>query len=764
MNKPSSWWATTALSTCLALAGTVALAPAAKAAEVSSPASQAAASSVSEIVVTAQKREEALSKVPVAVTAFTGTQLMDRGYTSILDFTGAVADLSISVNSSMERVSERGVYQAQDLPAAIPSVAFHVNGVFISSFVPITSSFYDVSRIEVLKGPQGTLYGQDAVGGTINLITNRPTDRFEASAQVSYGNYQAISSRAMISGPITDKLFVRLAIATDNHDGYSLNIFNGHYEDGQNSRSGRLTIVYEPTSNLTFTTFADFHRENDSNYATHFGGVVPAGSVLQGVQLGGTALPVGPDGLTLNPRLIDDFYDTLNKRQSYGLAEEIVWRINDNFTLKSITSFEQSKLFYGSDIEATTFQFPTMDPFNGGVLQPAFNYDNFGKYHEFSQEFNLIGNIGRLNFVTGLYYLKDVTTGGFTLGEGPVDSPFPFLGGGREVKPEYAAFGQATYNVTDKLAVTAGLRFTSQSVSVDLVRETTDFMLLGGVANPDRHCLTLPNEICELVAKKSFTSWTPRFEAHYQWTPGLMTYASVSEGYEAGGFAISSLQPAFLPATVWSEEVGAKWRSGDGRWSIDTAAFHYTYTNMQVSEAIHNITTIVNAARAQAYGFELESTLRPIEHLTITDAFAFLDAHYTDFMEENPNEPFQGPNGIINNAGHQLPFMSKYTNNVRASYDIPIGPNKVTLSGEWNWRTKQYYSEIDDSLEEQPAYSTFNASIRFTNEPHKWYIELYGRNLSNALITTLTNIGGCGCLNSQYAPPRTYGVTFNFEY
>jgi iron complex outermembrane receptor protein len=284
------------------------------------------------------------------------------------------------------------------------------------------------------------------------------------------------------------------------------------------------------------------------------------------------------------------------------------------------------------------------------------------------------------------------------------------------------------------------------------------------VDNPDRHCLTLPNEICRLVATEHFTSWTPRFEAHYQWTEGLMTYASVSKGYEAGGFAISSLQPAFLPATVWSEEIGAKWRSNDGRWSIDTAAFHYTYTNMQVSEAIQNITTIVNAAGAQAYGIELETVFHPIDHLTITDAAAFLDAHYTDFTEENPNEPFQGPNGLINNAGHQLPFMSKYTNNVRVSYDIPVRENFLTLAAEWNWRSKQYFSEIDDSLEEQPAYSNFNASIRFTDVARKWYVELYGRNLTNALVTTLTNIGGCGCLNSQYAPPRTYGVTFNIAY
>ena len=249
----------------------------------------APSTSVAELVVTAQKRSEVISKVPMAVSALTGANLNERDYDTIYDFDGAVANLSVVQNVGDPFIEIRGVFPLDTQPGDDPSVAFHVNGIFLAHPEDTGGSFYDISRIEVLKGPQGTLYGRDAIGGAINVITNRPTDQFEASELLTVGNSGAVDSRTVLSGPLASNLFVRVAVATDNHQGYSLNLFNDKYYDDQNAKSGRFTLVFLPRPNVTMTTIADWHREDDGNYATHLGGIVNLAFPLQGVISGGTS-------------------------------------------------------------------------------------------------------------------------------------------------------------------------------------------------------------------------------------------------------------------------------------------------------------------------------------------------------------------------------------------------------------------------------------------------------------------------------------------
>ncbi len=243
-----------------------------------------------------------------------------------------------------------------------------------------------------------------------------------------------------------------------------------------------------------------------------------------------------------------------------------------------------------------------------------------------------------------------------------------------------------------------------------------------------------------------------------------MTYASASKGFKSGGFEIAALTPAFRPATVWTYEVGAKAVSPDRHWTANFAAFHSDYKDMQVQEIANGITEIVNAAKSKIDGVELEVAARPTSRLTITDSVAYLDARYSDFTEQNPNFPFMGPPGTLDNSGHQLQYTSKYTNNLRVAYEMPFAQGSLRLSGEWNWRDKQYFSEFNDPFEQQPAYSLYSASIRYTSSDGKWYLQAFGRNLADKLIISQTSIGGCGCLNSQFMPPRTYGLGAGYKY
>ena len=421
-------------------------------------------------------------------------------------------------------------------------------------------------------------------------------------------------------------------------------------------------------------------------------------------------------------------------------------------TINSLTAYRHVTYFYGSDFYGTTW------PFQSDYA--GFDYVQHGTFQTVSQELQLVGTTSRLNWILGAFYLDDVTeSGGYSFGLSPDPFPFPFTASGSLKKPTYALFGQATYKVTDRLGLTLGVRYGHETNTANN-QWTSGGVVLTGFPP----CATLPGGNCARVATVGYHSFTPRVEAHYQWTDGLMTYASFAEGYKSGGFQIETLSPPFLPSTVRTYEVGAKEVTADQRLSVTAAIFHSDYNNMQVNEVSNGFTTIVNAARSRIKGAELELAVKPVPGLTILDAAAYLDGRYLSFMEINPNFPFLGPSGIVNEAGHMLQEESKYTNNLRVTYKLPFGVNDVRAAVEWNWRSKMYFSEFNDPFELQPAYSLVNASLRYTAPNGKWYVEGFIKNIANSLIVSQESIGGCGCINSQYFPPRTYGLNLSYHY
>ena len=722
------------------------------AARLACAAESSAADTLQTVVVTAQKREENLERVPLAVSALNGDELQGRGYQSLLDMIGVVPNLSVVYNTGVLYISIRGIVAQDALPGADPAVASHLNCIYLATHEDVGTSFYDVSRVEVLKGPQGTLFGRNAVGGAINIITNQPTDKFEVSAAVSAGNYNSLYTREILSGQVMDKVNARLAIATDNHSGYSLNLYDGRFYDNQNAASARLTVAVNPTDDLAFITYADYHRERDGNYPSHLGGIVNLAFPLQGVLAGGQAIPLGPDGLAINPQLLDDYSIPINRRKSWGIAEDFHWKLNEYLTLKSLTGYRDFNGLLGTNFQGTTWPFPSD--------YPNYNYIQFSTARQLSEELQLVASTPKLNGVFGLYYLDNwINNGGYSFGLTPAPMGIPLTAGGNVDKPAYAAFAQATYQFTDSFGATLGLRYSWEKSSVN-TRWTSGGVLFSGFGP----CVNLPNQLCHLVASEHFNSLTPRVEGHYQWTGGLMTYLSASKGFKSGGFEIAALTSPFKPATVWTYEFGTKFVDSNQRWSANFAVFHSDYKDMQVQEIASGITEIVNAAKSKIDGAEFELKGRPVTPLTIADSIGYVNGRYTDFTEQNPNYPFLGPPGIIDNSGHQLQYISKWTNNLHIEYDFPVNRGSLAVAGEWNWRSKIYFSEFNDPYEEQPAFSLLNAFVRYTSAEGNWYVQAYGKNLANDLVISQTSIGGCGCLNSQYMPPRTYGLTVGYKY
>jgi len=708
------------------------------AAAVATAAFAADSEGLDEVIVTAQKVAEPESKVPITISALSGEQLTQRNYVGLEDFKGAIPGLQVNNYIGEARINIRGIGTNSLSFGVDPQVAFTLNGVY-STIFSADQAFLDVDRMEALRGPQGTLYGRNATGGAINILSRRPTMQFEGIAQLKVGNYGEVAPELVLSGPLgTDKLLGRLAVSSEDHSGYSQNLADGRYYDDAHTRTIRGTLVYNATDALSVTVIGDYHEENDGNFAVHLIGESPGFPVITGVAVGGSSVPLDANGQAINPRVIDINTLPENKRHSGGILAEVAWKISDAMQFKSISAYRNEGLSLTFDFDSTTAVFPS--------TVPNKDFAAFTGSQQFSQEFQLVGTTGPVSWVSGVFYFHDhVNPGYYWLGAAPAPAFFPVRVGGQLKTDAYAAFGQGTFHVTDKFGVTAGVRYSHEKRSAD----TLELLPAIGVSVPDS-------------GSASFHDVSPKFSLDYQWTDRLMTYLSASKGFQSGGFDVSAQPPlaSFNQETVWDYEGGVKYRSHG--FSADAAAFHYDYRNLQVAQIVDGLPRTTNAASSTIDGVELSTTVRPVKQVSISGSFAYLDARFDKFTEADTLT------GIDTNLhGNQLPGSTKYSSNVLVQYFIPLQSNQVTVTGEWNWHDRLFFTEFNSNQVSQPSVSTFNAAVRLTAASDRWYVEVFGKNLSDELIRSqawITGAGFGGMVIGQLAPPRTYGVTLHYSF
>jgi len=723
--------------------------------EADAPWAQTTASSGQEIVVTAQRRPEALWETPLAVSALSGDQLQDRNYNSIQDLSASIANVTVSDYGGSFGVSIRGIGRPNNGPSAEPATGAYLNGVFLSRPFEVGAAFLDLERVEVLRGPQGTLYGRNSTGGLINFITAKPSREVEGYGRLSFGNYDSIRTEAVVSGPIAgERLLGRLAIGTEDRDGYSLNLFDNRRYDNQHAQTVRGTLLFEPTDLLSFTLVGDYHRESDRNYATHFLGVGIPGALPTGVAFGGQTVPLDEVGNAIDPRLLNIDSEARNRRQYGGLSLDIALELNSNLSLKTISAYRRAKYSFTADFDATTKSFPSNNP--------EFNYVQGESVTQFSQEIQLLGEYDRFNFIGGLYYLNQkLDPAFFDFGFTPEEFPFGLLAGGRAGTDAYAAFGQGTYQLTDRLGLTVGLRYSYEERRVDENWTSGGVQLVGAFLEP---CASLPGFVCAQKADANFDAFTPRFGVDFQITDNLFLYSSVSRGFRSGGFSVSDLKPAFEPETVWAYESGIRWKAFDNRVRISASAFHYDYSNLQIQQVIDGYVSTINAATSKVDGAEVELLLTPLEGLTISNAFAYLDARFTEFTITDPTFPELGAQDL---SGNTLPFSPEFSNNLTLSYDVPVGDFFVRLLGEWTWRDETFFSEFNLLNASQPSVSIYNASVKITGKNDRWFVDVWGKNLADKTVISQNFISSTTLgrpRNGQLAPPRTYGVTVGYSF
>ncbi|HEY0315490.1 MAG TPA: TonB-dependent receptor [Sphingomonas sp.] len=664
------------------------------------------------ITVTARKQTENLEKTPISITAFTAARLEAQGITAInriQDFTPNLTFANIPANSgiaSNAAVYIRGIGQNDFAPTVDPGVGIYVDGVYLGRSAGAVFDLIDVDSVEVLRGPQGTLFGRNTIGGAINVTSIQPSDKFIAKGDIKYGTDNRINVRGVVSGPLADGIYAKIAGGIFSQDGYVDAPNLGKKLGNQDTKMVRGAIRVAPAGSPVEVTIAGDWSRDKSNGAP---------VVIKGIDMSDTgsfvflndALALGNPALCFNAanagntacynnRVVskDTNYatgKTYSDLEIWSLSGTAKWHVSDAVELKSITAYRHVSGSFAQDRD-------------GSNLPINYVSDDFLQ-KQWSEELQLTGKAldKRLSWVAGFYYYHE---SGFDL------NPVNFLVGGAESGGYYnyndwAVYGQGTYKITDKLSLTAGLRYTQDRKKFlpdQYVTANFPPFFSDPIGTP-----VVPHETVKANANRA----TPMVNLAYQWTPGFMVYATYSQGFKGGGytqriFPPEASLPSFKPESVDSYEAGFKWVGFDNHLRLNADGYYTSYSDMQllVADASRVGPFITNAGRARITGFEAEATLIPAEGWRLAASAGLTDARYTRLDN--------GVEGLTLDSRFVL--IPKWTLSGSIEKDIDLGgAGMIVPRVDWSYRSGVYTNAngVDTPALYQPAYSLFNASVRW---------------------------------------------------
>ncbi|PZQ94937.1 MAG: TonB-dependent receptor [Cereibacter sphaeroides] len=677
-----------------------------------------------DILVTASKTGATrLQDTPLAITAFNAAKLEATGIKDVRDLASLTPNLQVTQNASFSQVYIRGIGSNNVFGGSDPSSTIHLDGVYLARPASYLSNFLDVERIEVLRGPQGTLYGRNSVGGTINIVSRKPTDELTAKAQLTYGNYDLARIEGYISGPVLqDKVSASISFIGSRRDGYLKNVVAG-VGDADNERTigTRGQLRFTPSQPLEIILRADYVHSDDA-----LAGYVKLLQTTTDPQANSILGDYRKVALNIRPA---------SNRTQWGTAGEVNYDLGGNAKIKSLTAYRSSRLVQVGDTDGTAL--------NGRRT------DQYENQHQFSEELNLTDKIGGLTYIIGAYYFNehiDVDSSVTTYSTGVRANFAPTID-----TTAWAGFVQGNYALTDQLSVTAGIRYTQERKHFDQV--ATNFSLATGLA-----LATYPRVYS---IADTYKAWTPKFGVEYRPVEGVMLYASATRGFKSGGFNFSSSNAAqgFAPETLWSYEAGTKLDLFDRKLRLNGTYFHYDYKGLQVQSFLTpGVVDITNASDATVNGVEFEAEGHPAKWLQLGANLAYLDAVYKNYTEALAagNVPFDA-------SGNRLNLSPKWSYTLYAQVDASLGGGSVFARGEYSYRTRQYFTAVNGGLDQQAGYSLINASVGYTLPGDNIQILLFGRNLADKEYVTSTASFASGIVG-RVGEPRTYGVRLVFKY
>lgn len=672
--------------------------------------------SIEEILVTARKREESLQNAPVAVTALSGQALDERDMTQI----SAIADIAPNVNFSFGGTSSgsgsaavvyiRGIGQNDFTPVTDPGVGIYIDGVYLGRTIGSVLDVVDLERLEVLRGPQGTLFGRNSIGGAINLTTRDPGDELAGRIRATVGEDSRLAVYGTLEVPMGENLAAIFTGLRKTRDGYvDRNAGSGDDPGDEDVAGFRAKFVWTPTENLTVKLSGDYTREREES-APEVMVDIDEASVFVGIynaNVFGNGAPAGcaGGGPLTNPGCANDQYNgapydtwattSQNDVDQWGIALHVDWQLSDIWTLSSITSYRDMDAEFSRDADATPFL----------IFQTTDDYEQ----DQFAQEFQITGTFDRFNLVGGIFYMEEEAAGP-ELVEAIIAPAFPMYIGTLTDNDNWAVYSEFTYDLTERFHLTAGARYTDETKRNDPIA----YAIQGFASIPS---------LSELIASGA-TPFIPRGEREldfeevtwrgtlaYDLTEAVSVYATVSKGFKSGGFdqrhTAPRLDPAtYDPETVIQYEIGMKAELAE-TLRVNMAAFFSDYEDMQVSANPPNDigTVTVNAAEGEISGVEIEFTYVPVPELLIEGGLGYQDAEYTK-LDKN----------LIVEVSKKDDFIRtpEWSWNLGASYMINLSNGgRITPRFDWVYKSEIQYEPVNNDDVAGDSYNRLNLSVAF---------------------------------------------------
>lgn len=743
------------------------------------------------IVVTARRREESLQDTPISISAFTTQALKQRGIETVTDignFTPNVrfnSSTPVSASNATAAIFIRGIGQNDYQLSADPGVGLYLDGVYISRGVGNVLDVLDIERVEVLRGPQGTLFGRNTIGGAVNVVTRKPGNEFRGNFGLTTGSFERAQLNASVDIPIAPGIYSNVVGYYHNRNGYVEGAIPGAPDLGDtDALAGRLAFRFEPTSRLTIDVSVDGSRsreESAPNVLIFADETADAAAIYNGALSGAPGIcanPADPSRLS-DPRCFNNqwalgpfshagtfetpypLFDTFGSRpyQSgsetdiWGANATIEWELGPDISVKSITAYRSVEGFWTRDADHTPFS----------IVQTINDWNQ----EQFSQEVQLLGSLvdGRLDYVFGAYYADEQ---GVHLDVVSILDAIFLSGADLEAK-SLAFFGQATFEIIEGLDLTAGIRWTEDKKTFFNTNQIVAVagLFTGAPLNPDGSGLMDGDPLMGPAGNATIkdSAWTPMINLAYRWNDSLMTYVSYSEGFKGGGFTQRVFPPlgfipTFRPEFSTTYELGFK--ADIGRIArLNGAVFRNDYIDLQltVNDPTLGFAPIVqNAAAARIEGFELEFDLRPADGLQLQAGLGYLDARYLEV-------DIAGRNAGVS-VDDSLQNAPEWTISTGISYDWEIGDlGYLTPRVDWSYRSTIANDAVNTPLLIQRGYQLLNSSISFRDSSERFSLRLAVNNITDEVFLSSGYFDAfAGIVEGVYGRPREWSLTGSYRF
>lgn len=743
-----------------------------------------------EVIVTAQKRAQSLQDVPVSVSAISGDVIREGMITSMQDVALQTPNFTMTqFNIAEPQYFIRGIGSTLDSAASDSAVATFIDEVYIARPGGGSTDLFDLERIEVLRGPQGTLFGKNVVGGAISMFTQRPSQEFEASISGSVGDRDLGVLKGRVTGPLTDTLAGKLVAQTRQQDGFVENVMDGNEYQDQDNQSARGQLLWDAADNLSVLLGADWSTDDANGNCRNVNNLTlndPLG--LAGVYPAVIQETTGGD-----IRKCASTAEAYQKRDIYGSLLRVDWGIGDA-TLTSITAYREMDYEHSEDLAAMP---EGLTPFNlvDGVEEDS---------DQFSQELRLASSgEGKLNWLVGAFYMeenvdrKETFIGSF----GPplvpgtavlLDGDITFTQDAQTTS--YAAFGQLDYAFNEQWSVSVGSRYTydEKDIKQGMVNNEDpafDTAVLAGALGvppsvieaifaPEEAVIlgipaNAPGNLAEFAATgdtsllafpyetKADDDWnkvTSSASINWNYSENGMLYVAFAQGYKSGAFvsAVTNPEAAAVPlepeeADSW--EVGLKSEFLDNRLRVNASVFTMDYSDLQVFRLVGSLLVGANA-EATSEGLELDITGLVTENWTLQANYAYLDATYDTFDD-----------GAVDFSGNNLPRAPEDSFFVRSSYRTPLpGGSEIDWVASYAYTGSFYHDASNIQAAKEDSYGVIDASATWTSPQDNWMVSVWGRNLDDEEYRVHTIISNIAGTVDVWGEPRTYGATVQYNF